>query len=130
MLLNSLVCALATLWNIHVVSEQRKLAQVPPQIILNPPPLSMSGEKGFYYTIAPYAPKDGYTTVTEALKAPQAAGMTEEQFRDAIVAGRVTGPSGRPIHTMNGFFNDWIIPQGFHVLKPGIKIPPVPGAQK
>lgn len=119
----SLVCSGSALWNIKVVRDQR-MDRVP-TIILNPPPLAMNGEKGFYYTIAPYAPKDGYTTIADALKAPQAAGMTEDQFRDAIVAGQVTGPAGRPIHTMNGFFNDWIIPEGFSVLKAGIKIPPV-----
>lgn len=123
-LLASLVCAGSALWNVKVVRDQRIHAQTP-NIILNPPPLALNGENGFYYTVAAYAPKDGYTTIADALKAPQAAGMTEAQFRDAIVAGKVTGPSGRPIRTINGFFNDWIIPEGFNVLKPGAKIPPI-----
>lgn len=90
----------------------------------------MNGENGYYYTIAPYVANDGYMTVADALKEPQAKGLSEQEFRDMVTTGRIVGTDGSPVRTFNGFFNDWIIPAGFRILKPGLKIPPLPKGPK
>ncbi len=101
-----------------------------PAIVLNPPPLNLSQSGKPYWTVSKYVPSDGYITVEEALKQPAANGFTEDQLRDAIVAGRVQGPDGKPIRSINGFFNDWILPADFKVMKAGTKIPILPPLQK